>query len=147
MNSLIQLALSIFIVGQLLLWWRAYYHCQHGRSFSLTRWLSPLSMFVWGDVLLIAPFWAFAGLVSIVSNDILIFFLIASTFYLVRAIGETIYWFLQQFSETKRDKPKDLVGYSVVKNESIYFLYQLMWQILTVIFLLTTVYLFHLWLK
>lgn len=140
------LLLIIFLLLQIILSIKSQRECKNGCSFTLTHWLAPLGMFVWGDVLVLSLFWFFAGLVALLLQDVVLFLLIVSTFWLVRSIGETIYWFLQQFATVKRDLPHTLLGYSLVKNEAIWFMYQVMWQCITVITLLTTIYLSHRWL-
>lgn len=122
------------------------YRCKNGCSFYLTRWLTPLGMFVWGDVLVLALFWLAAAIVSLVLSNWWLFLLLVSVFWLVRSSGETLYWFLQQFATKKRDAPESLVGYSLVKNESIWFIYQVMWQCLTVFSLVATIYTAYMWL-
>jgi hypothetical protein len=121
--------------------------CKKNNSFGLTHSLAVLGMFVWGDVLVLSLFWMIAALVSLLLHDWLLFLLIVSLFWLVRSIGETIYWLLQQFAVVKRDSPESLVGYQFVKNESIWFMYQVMWQCIAVVALLTSIYFTHLWLQ
>jgi hypothetical protein len=140
------LLLVIFLSLQIILFIKSRQECKNGCSFTLTHWLAPLGMFVWGDVLVLSLFWFFAGLVALLLQDVVLFLLIVSTFWLVRSIGETIYWFHQQFATVKRDLPHTLLGYSLVKNEAIWFMYQVMWQCVTVVTLLTTIYLSHQWL-
>lgn len=121
--------------------------CRKNNSFGLTYGLTIFGMFVWGDVLVLSLFWMLAVVISLFLQDWTLFLLIVSSFWLVRSLGETIYWFLQQFAVIKRDKPENLVGFKFVKNESIWFIYQLMWQCITVGTLITTVYLFNIWLS
>src|SRR5690606_22156213 len=109
-------------------------------SFGLIRKLSFLGMFVWGDVLILSPFWISLSVVTLVLQDWWLFLLAVSLFWLVRSVGETLYWFLQQFATVKRDPPESLAGYRFVKNESIWFMYQVMWQCVTVFTLILSIY-------
>lgn len=136
----------LLLILQIILFFKAHTQCKQGCSFSLVRWLSPLGMFVWGDVLILSVFWFVVSITVLLLQDWLLFLLIISCFWLVRSVGETIYWFLQQFASKKRDLPQSLMGYSFVKDESIWFIYQVFWQCLTVVTLISTVYLFVLWL-
>ena len=140
-------SIVLFIALQSVLFFQAQKKCKQGCSFHLTRWLAPLGMFVWGDVLILSVFWLISGLVVLLLQDWLLLLLIFSSFWLVRSIGETIYWFLQQFATTKRDLPHTLMGYRFVKNESIWFMYQVFWQTITVLTLITTVYFGYQWLR
>lgn len=116
-------------------------------AFGLTRRYSCFGMFVWGDAVVFGIFWAIASLISLILNDWYLFLLIISVFWLVRSIGETIYWFLQQFATVKRDQPHTLNFYKIFHNESVWFVHQIIWQCVTVASLITTVYLFAKWLQ
>lgn len=113
---------------------------RNNRTFSLTPWLYPLGIFVWGDAPILGLFWTLVGVVCYYLNSLPLFLLIVSVFWLVRSVGETFYWFLQQFSMVKRNPPDQLYGYRFVKDESIWFMYQLFWQCMTVISVIFTIY-------
>lgn len=113
-------------------------------SFGDTSYLFWLGIFVWGDALVIAPFWFFASFVSFFQNNWLLFLLTISVFWLVRSLGETIYWLNQQFSPLIRNPPEKMPAHRLLKNDSIWFIYQIFWQCLTVISLITTIYLIKL---
>ncbi|MEX0896082.1 MAG: hypothetical protein WDZ94_04045 [Patescibacteria group bacterium] len=115
-------------------------------AFGLTRWLFPLGSFVWGDALVFSVFWVLASLSSLLLSDWLLFWLIFSVFWVVRSLGETQYWFNQQFAEKKLDAPESLLGYSIFQNHSIYFAYQIFWQCLAVAAIVGSVYVAWLWL-
>lgn len=126
---------------------KSYGECQKHNAFGLTHGLGWLGMFVWGDVLVLSIFWMIMSLACILLNSWILFALIGSVFWLVRSLGETIYWFLQQFATVKRDPPESLTGYNLVKNESIWFVYQVMWQCICVVSIIATVYFSHLWIQ
>lgn len=119
--------------------------CNKGNSFGVTYNLTFLGIFVWGDALILSLFWMFVSGSTLILQDWVLFLLVVSLFWLIRSVGETLYWFLQQFATVKRDKPENLIGYRFVKNESIWFMYQVMWQCITVITLVTSIYLVSTW--
>lgn len=107
--------------------------------------LSWLGIFVWGDAVIFGPFWLLVSLTAFLLKDWQLFLLIVSVFWLVRSVGETIYWLLEQFTSTKRNRPETLFGYRFFKNDSIFFIYQIFWQCITVLSLIVTIYLVHIW--
>src|SRR5215475_6501622 len=64
--------------------------------------LFPLGIFVWGDAVVFGMFWFLTAAVSLLLADWTLFLLIISVFWLVRSLGETFYWFHQQFSPLDR---------------------------------------------
>ncbi len=116
-------------------------------SFSKTPLLSVFGIFVWGDAVIFGLFWIFSSITIILLNDWLLFPLILSVFWFVRSLGETIYWLNQQFSPIKRNPPENLLGYRYFKNDSIWFIYQTIWQCITIISIISTIYFVKIWLK
>lgn len=116
-------------------------------AFGLTPLLNFLGIFVWGDALVVSPFWIASSLVSYVKGDWYLFCLIFSLFWAVRGLGETFYWIAQQFSDINRNPPNNLPFYSIFKNDSIWFAYQVFWQCVSVLALLGSIYFAHLWLR
>jgi len=49
-------------------------------------------MFVWGDAVIFGLFWTVALIVAWVLKDWYLFLLIVSVFWVVRSLGETIYF-------------------------------------------------------
>lgn len=115
-------------------------------AFGETPFLYLLSMFVWGDAMIFGVFWGAAAIVSILLGDWILFWLIASLFIMVRSIGETIYWFNQQFSTITRMDPKKYWTNKIFHNDSVWFIFQIMNQCLTVITIITSLYLAKMWL-
>jgi len=142
-----QLFLFLILVFNFFIFIKSLVECKKkNNAFGKTKLLFPLGMFVWGDVVVLGSFWVLASFVSLVFSDWLFFWLVYSVFWLVRAVGEVIYWFNQQFSPLKRNPPEKLLFYSVFKNNSIWFAYQLFWQCVTIFSIITTVLLMKLWL-
>lgn len=139
--------LFIFALGCLLISLKGSYETwKKKNAFGSTPYLYLLSIFVWGDAMVIGIFWAGAALVSIILSDWILFWLIASLFILVRSIGETIYWFNQQFSTITRMDPKKYWTNKIFHNDSVWFVFQIMNQCLTVVTIITSLYLARLWL-
>lgn len=115
-------------------------------AYGMTYLLFPLSIFVWGDAVVFGFFWAAASVVAIILNDWLLFLLVVSLFYLVRSIGETIYWFNQQFSPIVRCEPENYWTHKIFHNDSVWFVFQTTHQCITVITIITSLYLAKLWL-
>lgn len=106
-----------------------------------------LGIFAWGDGIIIGPFWFFASLISFLLKDWNLFLLIVSAFWLVRSFGETIYWLNQQFVKMESNYHQRIWGYSFFKNDAILFIYQIFWQCITVVSIITTIYFAKLWLR
>lgn len=116
-------------------------------SFRETPFLFWAGIFVWGDAVIFGLFWFLSSLVCYFSKDWILFLLVISVFWVVRSLGETIYWFNQQFSTLNRNPPEKLRGYQFFKNDSIWFIYQIFWQCITVVSIITTIFLASSWLK
>lgn len=125
-----------------------FYQCKHKKNaYGATYPLFILSTYVWGDAFIFGLFFAFSGIVTLFLNDWIMFLLIISIFWLVRSVGETIYWFLEQFATKHRNPYERLPFYKFFHNDSIWFIFQICNQCITVITIITTVYLFHIWLS
>lgn len=129
---------------------KGFYESKYKKNaYCLTPCLFILGIFAWGDAVIFGLFWFLSSLVSYLLNDWLLFLLIISVFWVIRSLGETIYWLNQQFSSKIYDwnKPENLPGHSVFHNDSVWFIYQITWQCITIVSVITTIYLANLWLK
>lgn len=130
-----------------LIFFRARTQCsKKHKSFTVEPWLFCTGSFVWADVLVFSPFWICVSLLAIFLNSWLFFLVVISVFWLVRSAGEVLYWFLEQFTGHQRNKAHDLIGYNLVKSEAIYFVYQIFWQCILVLTIITTSVLLYWWL-
>ncbi len=118
-----------------------------GNAYGETVNLFWMGIFVWADAVVFGAFWFLSALISYILHDWVLFLLILSVFWAIRSLGETIYWFNQQFSTIDRNPPKNLRGYRFFKNDSIWFVYQIYWQCVTVASIIFTIYFAHQWLK
>jgi len=140
-------ALLIFAFSNCYLFFKAAVKINNKGLGEYTLSLVPIGIFVWADALLIAPFWILASIVSLLAKDWILFLLFFSVFWNVRSAGEAIYYFNQQFSQITRIPAKELPGYSLIKNDyTTWFLYQVLAQLVLVFSIISSVYLFHLWL-
>ncbi len=117
-----------------------------GNSYGHTSWLIPIGIFVWGDALIYSPFWIASALTSYLLRDWLLFCLIVSVYWAVRGLGETIFWLNQQFSQKHIYPANTLPGYFLVKNNSIWFIYQIITQCVTVVGIILSLYFGKVWL-
>ena len=75
-----------------------------GNFYSDTPWLLPLGIFVWGDGLILGPFWIIASIWFVFLNSIeIIRFLLL--FFAIRSLYEVIYWLTHQFSSKSYQAP------------------------------------------
>lgn len=103
--------------------------------------------FVWADHVIFGAFWTLATIAAIALNDQILFALIYSVFWLVRSVGESMYWFLQQFSHMNRNPPENFRIHKVFHNSSVWFVHQIYWQVVTVTTILTSLLLASIWIK
>lgn len=142
-----QVAVLIFSFFTLAGFAKGMFESKKGNSFESAGVFNLIGAFVWGDAVVFGLFFSFFSLVSIMLKDFLLFWLGISLFWLVRSVGETVYWLNQQFSTINRNPPEKLLFHKLFKNDSIWFVYQIFWQCLTVAFLLSSIYLAKLWFK
>lgn len=118
-------------------------------AYGLVPWLYLLGIFAWGDAVILGLFWFLSSLITFFLQDWILFLLIISVFWMVRSLGEMIYWFNQQFSSKTYDwnKPENLLGHSIFHDDSIWYIYQIVYQCITVVSIIMTIYLANLWLK
>ena len=115
--------------------------------FQETPFLLVFGIFVWGDAVVLGLFWFFVSLATFLLKDWVLFFLFVSVFWIIRSLGEMIYWLNQQFSPLNRNPPERLKGYSFFGNESIWFIYQLVWQSILVTSIIGSIFLTNLWIN
>ena len=148
MDILQQRIVLIYGLINFLVFLKGFYETKYKKSaYGPTPSLSILGMFVWGDAVVFGLFWTISSIVAWFLKDWYLFLLIVSVFWMVRSLGETIYWFNQQFSKINRNPPEKLMGYSIFQNDSIWFAYQIFWQCVTVISIISTIYFAHIWLQ
>ena len=148
MNPLQQMFIAAWGTLALIGFVKSYYECaEHKNSYGLTYIFRIYGAFVWADLVVFGLFWTLISLLALIFNNWYLFLLSLSLFWLVRSIGETTYWFNQQFSPLNKNPINRFLMKKIFHNDSIWFVYQIFWQCMTVLFSLTTIYLTTLWLN
>lgn len=138
--------LFAFLAVNALIFSKAWYEVRFKNNpFGLTPWLLPLGIFVWGDAMIFGLFWAFSAVLAWVLKDWYLFWLIFSVFWVVRGLGETVYWLNQQFSTIDRNPFQKILGGKFFNNDSIWFVYQIIWQCVMVFGTIASIYVGRLW--
>ncbi len=111
-----------------------------------TFWMILYGAFVWGDAVILCTFWFLASLVILYLRNWQLFLLTLSVFWLIRSLGETLYWFLVQFSTKETDPPERFFLSKYFPGTSVWFINQMFWQCVSIITLISTMYLAYKWL-
>jgi len=149
MTSWQNLFILLFALINVFVFFKGFYESKYKKNaYGLTRILLPLGIFAWGDAVVLGPFWVISSIIALILKDWYLFLLIISIFWVVRSVGETIYWFNQQFSSKIYDwnKPENLPWHSIFHNDSVWFIHQIVWQCTTVVSVILSIYFINLWL-
>lgn len=103
--------------------------------------------FVWGDVVVFSLFWSLVSVVILGIQDWVLFWLMQAVFWVIRSLGEVIYWFSQQFSSKQLEDPKKFWFYSIFQNHSVWFVNQIFWQCVAVVAVVMSLWLGKVWLS
>ena len=143
-----QTFIFIYAFFNLLVFLKGFYETKYKKNaYGLTRPLLFVGIFVWGDAVIFGLFWLLSSIVTLLLKDWYLFLLIISVFWVVRSLGETIYWFNQQFSSLNRNPVKNLPWNSIFHNDSVWFIHQIIWQCVTVISVIFSIYFAASWLQ
>lgn len=112
--------------------------------YGLATLFNPLGAFVWVDAVVFGAFFFFASLISIIAGNFILFCVVYSVFWVIRSVGEQIYWFFEQFAQKHRNPPQTLKMSRFFPGESIWVYYQIFWQCVSVAAIILSVYFFHL---
>ena len=115
--------------------------------YGLSLWFSPISSFVWADAVIFGLFFFLVSVLSLILQDFILFLLIFSVFWTVRSIGESFYWFHEQFAVTHRNPEHTLWTSKWFPRNSSWIANQIINQCITVIGTISSVFLFKLWLS
>ena len=78
---------------------------KHRQFYSDTFWLIPLGIYVWGDGLVLGPFWFLAGFISIFFLDLTQSAILLLLFITIRSFFEIIYWLGHQVGDKTYQAP------------------------------------------
>lgn len=114
----------------------------HGEAFPF----HPLGAYVWADAVVFGLFWTVSTIVLYKIGDWNLFWAYYFVFSAVRYLGETIYWFNEQFAGKKLEDTKKKWPYRFFKDEKVVrFTYQTIAQCLTVVSVILAIYFAHRW--
>jgi hypothetical protein len=148
MNSIQQVLIAFWGTLALIGFVKSFYECAERKNpYGLTYIFRIYGAFVWADLVVFGIFWTLISLLALVLNSWYLFLLAVSLFWLVRSIGETIYWFNQQFSTLNKNPINRFLMKRIFHNDSIWFVYQIFWQCMTVLFTISTIFLASKWLQ
>ncbi len=114
--------------------------------YGLSKWFNPISAFVWADAVVFGLFFLFVSIFSLLVQDFILFLLIFSVSWTVRSIGESVYWFLEQYADNHRNPEHTLFLSRWFPRNSSWIANQVFNQCLSVIGIITSAYLLKIWL-
>jgi hypothetical protein len=125
-----------------------------GEEVTFIPWAYPLGAFVWEDLLIFSLYNVIASVVILLIKDFRFIIVFSLIFWLVRSLGETFYWFLQQFNQpalyphseydwNKGGWVKAIFG--DLSDQKYFILYQVGWQVISVLCITGLIYLFKNW--
>lgn len=106
-----------------IIFWQAVKRCKQGQFYSDTPLLFWMGIFVWGDALVLAPFWAVTSLLFLFLSPVMVLRSIV-LFFIVRATYEVIYWINHQVAN-REYLPPLFRRFSWIKPMDAAILYQL----------------------
>lgn len=143
-----QVFLLFYALLNLVIFLKGFYESKYKKNaYGLTRPLFFIGIFVWGDAVIFSLFWIMSAVVALILQDWYLFLLTTSVFWVIRSLGESIYWFNQQFSQVERNPIRSLPWHSIFHNDSVWFIYQIIWQCVGVASIILSIYYSWLWLQ
>lgn len=139
--------LFLFLLANIWIFVTSFQQVRMRNSFGLTPNLIWMGSFVWADAVVFSLFWILTSLICIILHDWLLFWLATSLFWSIRSFGETMYWLHEQFSTRRRNPPETLKFHTFFQDESIWFIYQIVWQCATVFSLIASIYFASRWIQ
>jgi len=124
---------------------KGYYETKKGNPFGISNVSIFIGSYVWADNVVFGLFWVLATTFTLLRGDVILFGLIYSLFWAVRGLGETVYWLNEQFSSVRRNPPETLPYFKFFKNDSVWFVHQIINQCITVTALIFTIYFIKIW--
>lgn len=109
--------------------------------YGLCKRFTLIGAFVWTDAFMFGLFFLLISVLCLALQEWVLFGLIYSVFWLVRSIGEQIYWFHEQFAVTHRNSPHTLLPSKVFKGEEVWIVMQTFWQCVSVVAIVVSLYL------
>lgn len=111
-----------------------------------------LGSFVWEDLFLLSIYFSILSGVTIYFQQIKLFLLGFVIFWLVRSLGETIYWFLQQFIVPQHHPLNVDLHFNIVRKifgnistQQCMVLFQVLLQIITMFSIIALIFILKNW--
>ena len=145
MMDVFKILISLFLIYSIVAFLLGMKHKKN--PYGLSRYFLPIGAIVWVDTVIFGLFFTLVSFFCLVLNQTLLFFIVYSVFWLVRSVGEQIYWFLEQFTTQHRNPPHTLWPKKWFKGEESWIVMQVTWQCVTVVFAVLSIYLFFVWFK
>lgn len=114
--------------------------------YGLSKWFFPISAYVWADAVIFGAFFFCVALLCFILNDFILFLLVFSVFWSVRSMGESVYWFLEQFASSHRNPEHTLMISKWFPRNSSWIAHQTINQCIMVVGIIASVFLFNSWL-
>lgn len=145
MNSIENLICWIYLVFSLIGFVISVYKIKNNKTFERSGIFNINSAFFWEDEVIFGLFWTLTSAVILYLQDWILFLLILSVFWFIRALGEISYWLNQQFSTIIRNPIEKMWLYKFFKNDSVWFIMQIYWQCIAVITIILSIFLTGRW--
>lgn len=140
--------LALVVVYSLTAFIKGYYYTRvKNNPYGLSHWFNPISAYVWADAVIFGLFFFFASILCLILGDFILFLLIISVFWTVRSLGESMYWFLEQFAGSHRNPEHTLFISKWFPRNSSWIAHQIINQCIATIGIIASVYLFMIWLR
>ncbi len=138
MNNWQNLVLVLFLVYSLA---GFFYGLKYKKNpYGLCKRCTLIGAFVWTDAFIFGLFFSLISILCLLLQQWVLFGLIYSVFWLVRSIGEQIYWFHEQFAVSHRNSPHTLLPSKLFKGEEVWIVMQTFWQCVSVVSVVASVY-------
>lgn len=138
MNNWQNLVLVLFLVYSLA---GFFYGLKYKKNpYGLCKRFTLIGAFVWTDAFIFGLFFSLISILCLLLQQWVLFGLIYSVFWLVRSIGEQIYWFHEQFAVSHRNSPHTLLPSKLFKGEEVWIVMQTFWQCVSVVSVVASVY-------
>ena len=108
--------------------------------YGLTKRYNLIGSFVWADAVIFGLFWVIMSAITLLLSSWILFLLTQSIFWLIRSIGETIYWFNEQFAVKNRNPVHTLWISKYFPGDSAWVAMQIFWQCVAVLTTVLTLY-------
>ncbi len=103
----------------------------------------PFGSFIWGDLFIFSLLWFVLCIMLLKAKNPRYFWIALCSFWLIRGVGETLYWFVQQFSPDHQPwinyYPR-IFFLDHLKPEEIWVFHQVIWQAITILSLFGLIY-------